>query len=107
MFVSASGAQRSHIFVLIKLIIQTNSIFLSGYGGVTIWDVMSSTPVPSPHLPYDHQNPKHTYSASVWMYFEGIDKHVFIVGNMAGEIFLWTWDRTQKVCSYFILDPCV
>lgn len=89
--------------ILLAQLILINSMFHSGYGGVTIWDVKSSTPVPSPHLPYNHQNPKHTYSASIWLYFEGIDKHVLVVGNMAGEIFLWTWDRTQKVCSYFIL----
>lgn len=71
---------------------------------MTVWNVKSSTPVPTPHLPYDHQNPKHTYSASTWMYFEGIDKHALIVGNMAGDIFIWTWDRTQNVISCLILS---
>lgn len=79
------------------------SVLHSGYGGVTIWDVKTSAPVLIPHLPYDHQNPKHTYSASTWLYFEGIDKHIFIVGNMAGDIFVWTWDRAQNVCSLFLI----
>lgn len=80
------------------------SFFHSGYGGVTIWDVKSAMPVLTPHLPYDYQNPKHTYSASTWMYFDGLDKHVFIVGNMAGEIFAWSWDRTQNVRLCLILS---
>lgn len=35
------------------------------------------------------------------MYFEGVDKHVLIVGNMAGQIFIWAWDRTLQVRSFF------
>lgn len=95
-FVSASGALRSSFACR-----SSHHTFPIGYGGVTIWNVKNAKPVSTPHLPYDHQNPKHSYSASTWMYFKGIDKHVFIVGNMAGEIFIWTWDHTLQVRSLF------
>ncbi|KAF5359928.1 hypothetical protein D9758_014002 [Tetrapyrgos nigripes] len=53
-----------------------DGLFVSavGYGGVTIWDLRTSA----------------------WIYFEGTHKHVFVFGNMAGEMFLWLWDSVHK-----------
>ncbi|THV01604.1 WD40 repeat-like protein, partial [Dendrothele bispora CBS 962.96] len=79
----------------------------AGYGGVTIWDLNTSGTVATPHLPYEPKDPKHVYSSSAWLYFEGADKYVFAVGNMAGEMFLWFLDSTQKartssLCSQIV-----
>ncbi|KAK7459475.1 hypothetical protein VKT23_009458 [Stygiomarasmius scandens] len=68
----------------------------AGYGGVTIWDLESSTVVTAPHLPYEPHNAQHMYFSSSWMYFEGTSQHVFIVGNMSGQISLWCFDKAQK-----------
>ncbi|THV00404.1 hypothetical protein K435DRAFT_657160 [Dendrothele bispora CBS 962.96] len=68
----------------------------TGYGGITIWDLASSAVVTTPHLPYEPHNAQHVYSSSTWMYFEGTSQHVFIVGNMSGEISLWYFDKGQN-----------
>ncbi|KAK7457780.1 hypothetical protein VKT23_010119 [Stygiomarasmius scandens] len=68
----------------------------AGYGGITIWDLASSTAVTTPYLPYEPHNAQHVYFSSSWMYFEGTDKHVFIVGNMSGQVSIWHFDRVQK-----------
>ncbi|THV01478.1 hypothetical protein K435DRAFT_655258 [Dendrothele bispora CBS 962.96] len=74
----------------------------SGYGGITIWELATSSTVSTPHLPYDPKNGSHVYSSSAWLYFEGTQKHIFIVGNMAGQIFLWSFDTHQKVCIHLV-----
>ncbi|KAK7459454.1 hypothetical protein VKT23_009435 [Stygiomarasmius scandens] len=68
-----------------------------GYGGISIWDLATSAAVSAPHLPYEPHNRQHVYVSSTWMYFEGTDHHVFIVGNMSGQISLWYFDSAQKV----------
>ncbi|KAK7448412.1 hypothetical protein VKT23_013676 [Stygiomarasmius scandens] len=68
----------------------------AGYGGITIWDLTSSAAVSTPHLPYEPHNKQHVYVSSAWMYFEGTDVHVFIVGNMSGQVSLWYFDNAQK-----------
>ncbi|KAK7452211.1 hypothetical protein VKT23_012316 [Stygiomarasmius scandens] len=86
-----------------------------GYGGVTIWDLKTSETVTTPHLPYEPKDAKHVYSSSAWLYFEGIDKHVLVVGNMAGEMFTFRASgsqivddgRTHQVMSMHVLEPKV
>ncbi|KAF5342783.1 hypothetical protein D9758_017129 [Tetrapyrgos nigripes] len=75
-----------------------DGLFVSavGYGGVTIWDLRSRSTVLTPNAPYERNNPRHAYSTSAWIYFEGTHKHVFVFGNMAGEMFLWLWDSVHK-----------
>ncbi|KAK7442552.1 hypothetical protein VKT23_016150 [Stygiomarasmius scandens] len=68
----------------------------AGYGGISIWDLATSAAVSTPHLPYEPHNKQHVYVSSTWMYFEGTDHHVFIVGNMSGQISLWYFDSAQK-----------
>ncbi|THU96430.1 WD40 repeat-like protein [Dendrothele bispora CBS 962.96] len=77
----------------------------SGYGGVTIWDLRTSEIFSTPHLPYEPNDPKHVYCSSAWLFFEGIDKHVFIVGNMAGELSMWSLESGKKVQVVDNQDP--
>ncbi|KAK7442264.1 hypothetical protein VKT23_016235 [Stygiomarasmius scandens] len=85
------------------------------YRGVTIWDLKTSETVASPHLPYEPKNPKHVYSSSAWLYFEGLDKYVFVVGNMAGEMSTFRTsgsqivdeDHTHQVMSMHVLESKV
>ncbi|KAK7441161.1 hypothetical protein VKT23_016642 [Stygiomarasmius scandens] len=76
--------------------VEATFVSAAGYGGITIWDLASSAVVTTPYLPYEPHNAQHVYFSSSWMYFEGIDRHVFIVGNMSGRISLWYFDRAQK-----------
>ncbi|THU99066.1 WD40 repeat-like protein [Dendrothele bispora CBS 962.96] len=97
----------------------------AGFGGVTIWEVKTSKPVTTPHLPYEPGETKYVFFTSAWLYFGVINSHVFLVGNMTGELSIWSLndngqktfqargthtvddDCTHQVLSIDVLDPSV
>ncbi|KAF5343190.1 hypothetical protein D9758_016920 [Tetrapyrgos nigripes] len=67
-------------------------LIYSGYNGVSIWDLNTSRAVATPHLPHEPSEKKHVYCSSTWLFFEDGQHHVFIMGNMAGQVTIWNWD---------------
>lgn len=69
----------------------------SGYSGVCVWDLATSTSPPLPHMLFAPQNPKYIITASVWIYFQKNNRHVLILGSMRGDILLWDWNEEARV----------
>ncbi|KAF5334712.1 hypothetical protein D9758_017354 [Tetrapyrgos nigripes] len=89
-FATLSGPQNAILSVSFS--VDGDFVAAAGYSGVTIWDLKTSQAVPTPHLPYEPNERKHVHCSSAWLFFEAGEKHVFIFGNMAGQVTLWHWD---------------
>ncbi|KAF5320394.1 hypothetical protein D9758_018867 [Tetrapyrgos nigripes] len=85
-----SGPQNA--ILLVSFSVDGNFVSAAGYSGVTIWDLKISQTVPTPYLPYEPNGRKNVHCSSAWLFFEAAEKHVFIFGDMAGQVTLWHWD---------------
>ncbi|KAF5340146.1 hypothetical protein D9758_016861 [Tetrapyrgos nigripes] len=87
-FATLSGPQNA----ILSVSFSVDGDFVAAAAVVTIWDLKTSQAVPTPHLPYEPNERKHIHCSSAWLFFEAGEKHVFIFGNMAGQVTLWHWD---------------
>ncbi|KAJ3859369.1 hypothetical protein EV359DRAFT_86484 [Lentinula novae-zelandiae] len=70
--------------------------FSFGSCGVCVWDLLTFSTTPLPHMLFAPQNPKYVIMTSVWVYFQKNKHHVLLLGSMHRDIILWDWNNETK-----------
>ncbi|KAL0569285.1 hypothetical protein V5O48_012687 [Marasmius crinis-equi] len=74
--------------VVLSVSFSVNSEYLAcaGYTGVSVWEIETGKLITVPSKYATTKDPKYMQSASTWVYFEGVGKHMVLLGGMKGDL---------------------
>ncbi|THU83953.1 hypothetical protein K435DRAFT_688530 [Dendrothele bispora CBS 962.96] len=70
-------------------------VLAAGYSGAVIWELNTSASVASPYITSDDGRPT-VFTASTWVFVQGTNRHVAILGTMEGDVLCWEWRDDRR-----------
>ena len=77
-------------------------VCLSGFCGVSIWDVETGgrVSIPGGFSSPDAMDASRIFSTSHWVYFATGDLHLLLLGGLDGALTAWRWNEATVVSSH-------
>ncbi|KAJ3834736.1 WD40-repeat-containing domain protein [Lentinula raphanica] len=75
----------------------TKFVAAAGYGGVTVWNLSTSSAVSIPSNVYNPRNPGYIYTACNFLHFEQADQYILLLGSQDGMFSTLKWDGEDHV----------